>query len=248
MKPAELFEFISDSEPIVARDSRKNRPYFPINAEYFNQLYSTLLPLVMESERILDVGCCMGASILFFRRAGWKGEYVGIELQEGFLNAAKEISPNETFVCADAIEYLNSCNKFDLVICLGVAHTFIEPFSLFRAVANASTRYIVIDAKEIHADINGNKLERNGTYALISSMSASPMPGVGEFEDTRGLGCSITKEYVELFINSIGLTKVEIDTSVLKSGVYYPTPYRVLQVFTRENASPNMNILQEKLK
>jgi hypothetical protein len=189
---------------------------------------------------------------VFLRKAGWKGRYVGTDLQEGFINIAKDVSPNEEFIAADCFEFLLSCEeKFDLVICLGVAHVFIEPFSLFRAVTKVSKRFVILDSKDIHIDMDGNPLIAPDKFSLISSNSACPVATSDSetFTDVRGLGCSITPEFVQLFLDTIGFKKIEFDTSLLTSGVYNPNPrrYRIMQAFEKCETS-TFSTIQSELK
>ena len=249
----QLLNLISDDHPVITQDSRKNRPYHRLFARTANEIYSTILPIALQCNSILDVGCNIGASIVFLRKAGWKGTFVGTDLQQGFIDTAKSISPNETFIAADCADALAQNKKnFDLVICLGVAHVFVEPFSLFSAVAKASKKFVVLDAKDIHSDMDGNPLVAQNKFTLISSHSACPLAtgDVDSFSDTRGLGCSITPDFVELFMQTQGFGKTPFDISLLQSGVYDPSPrpYRIMQCFAADQNNSKFVTLQDTLK
>lgn len=253
MDMTQLHSLISDDHPVISRDSRKNRPYHKLFAQTANEIYSTILPIAMQCESILDVGCNIGAAIVFLRQAGWKGSYVGTDLQQGFIDIAKSISPNEEFIAADCFEVLSKNTKqFDLVICLGVAHVFVEPFSLFSAVAKASKKFVILDAKDVHSDIDGNPLVAQSQFTLISSHSGCPLAtgDTESFSDTRGLGCSITPDFVELFMHTQGFGKEDLDTSLLQTGVYtpLPRPHRIMQCFSINQDCSKFVTLQDTFK
>lgn len=249
-----IHNLITASDDIIQRDSRRFRPYHSLEARNINEIYSTILPLAEKCSSILDVGCNLGAAITFLRRAGWSGTYVGTDIQQGFIDTAKDINKSEIFICGDCfdvIDDLKKSTKFDLVICLGLSHVFIEPFSLYRALASITNNIIVLDSKDIHVDMDGKALHTPHPFTLMSVNSACPVANKSSdtFTDVRGHGCAITPQYVDLFMSTLNFTNINIDTSILRSGVYDPNPvrYRVMQAFKKTNNTKN-DTLQDNLK
>lgn len=84
---------------------------------------------------LLDVGCGWGGLLKHTRTIGVPIEYAGIDVVESMISAAKEMFPEERFVCGDVFE-LDDDEKFDFVVCnamltqkLGVSIPQMEQFA-----------------------------------------------------------------------------------------------------------------------
>jgi SAM-dependent methyltransferase len=63
--------------------------------------FEVLSKIVGQSGSVLDVGCGTGDLYLYLQNKGWRGKYVGIDISEEMLLAAKKKLPGLTFLCHD---------------------------------------------------------------------------------------------------------------------------------------------------
>ncbi len=97
---------------------------------------------------VLDLGCAEGAIALEFARAGaaW---VMGIELLQTHLDIARRLCKGVKavhFICANLKEWSEAHpepERFDIVLCLGIAHKLHDPTAFMRWCAR-STRGLLL--------------------------------------------------------------------------------------------------------
>ena len=85
-------------------------------------LYSKHLPYT-AGVKVLDLGCGPGTSTHFFR----KEDYLGIDIDKDYIDAAKSRYPNYSFECTDFTlltpqSHLVPSDGFDLILAYGLMH------------------------------------------------------------------------------------------------------------------------------
>jgi SAM-dependent methyltransferase len=103
----------------------------------------------LPGERILDVGCGVGASLRYLPNGI---EYVGVDISEAYIAKAKaNFSQRGTFICAD-IAKLNAATlrMFDRAFSFGVLHhlsdeVVVRAIELVRRVVKPGGAFISID-------------------------------------------------------------------------------------------------------
>jgi len=90
-----------------------------------------LMDRMMEVDRILDVGCGNGTLARALQKAGFTGEYVGVDVSSGLLNEAKVLMPASTngsydfqqvdLSAPDWQKFIPSA-PFNWVVCFAVLH------------------------------------------------------------------------------------------------------------------------------
>lgn len=111
------------------------------NYDFTHTAYDTILRLNPKS--ILDIGCCTGDYILAWREAGYKGEYLGIDITPNFIEASKNRLPNEKFEVANIYEY-KSDKKYDIVVCQNVLMHLPDVKSAMDKIFSLSDNYVFL--------------------------------------------------------------------------------------------------------
>lgn len=74
---------------------------------------------ISEKDSVLDVGCGFGDLYGYLQMKGWKGEYLGVDINEKLLEVSKEIFPGINVKVLD-IEETAVDFKYDWVIASGI--------------------------------------------------------------------------------------------------------------------------------
>lgn len=132
---------ISDIDIVRALYYIKNIKYDSIAREapeIFEKAVKSLNIPLMKS--ILDLGCGTGFVGGFFRKMGFPGRMIGVDVSEIMLEKARKSGHYDDLICGDLFEYLGSVDiEFDCIVMLGVsAHLSRE--SLERVFLEAGAR------------------------------------------------------------------------------------------------------------
>ena len=144
-------EFIS-TDPRIHRKTSESGTY-NISSDFQYQRHVAMLPPVaVAGKRVLDLGCCIGASGAWVLANG-ADRYVGVELQKRFFNTARENLSNrfgnrnweikeESFTDF----FANSIEKFDIVIVFGVLYQSIYFETLIKNILSVNPELVLIDS------------------------------------------------------------------------------------------------------
>ncbi len=84
----------STKEALVYRDKKQQISRYA--------LLTDIGPMAVESS-VLDVGCGLGHFCEYLRQYGWKGKYLGLDINADMIRAAQERLPDEEFLCVDLL-------------------------------------------------------------------------------------------------------------------------------------------------
>ena len=114
--------------------------------EFLFGIYSKRIMLIKNSKIIgkndsfLDIGCGSGHfSVLT------EGKYLGIDLNEKYINDARKKYADKKFICADVSEVYKEKNKFDNVLLVDILHHLDDKKSiqLLKSLLNISNKKII---------------------------------------------------------------------------------------------------------
>ncbi len=138
--------------------------------------------------RVLDVGCGTGGTtVALARRLGPQGRYVGVDISEPMVTAARERAEREgaaaTFVQGDAQEYPFEPGSFDSVVSrFGVMFfdDFVRAFTNLRRAAadGAGLRMVVWRGAEENPFMT---TAERAAAPLLPDLPARPKDGPGQF-------------------------------------------------------------------
>jgi hypothetical protein len=143
-----------DQPEFIATDPRTQRPEwlaYKVDAEFMYHRHNIFLPKsFVEGKSILDLGSCNAASGAWCLSNGAK-LYSGVEFQNEYVvqshkNLSKYYSNDRWNLFEMSIEdfILNSKNRYDIVIALGVVHAFSDIVSFLHKITSL-TNCLVID-------------------------------------------------------------------------------------------------------
>jgi tRNA (cmo5U34)-methyltransferase len=115
--------------------------------------YNTLLsPNSIKGMTVLDIGCCVGAAGAWALDNGAK-EYVGIDIQQDFVNTAIEnfqnhFSKNKWHIeCTSFEDFFDNCQtKFDIVIAMGVIYSSTQYQQFIKNVCTLTKNFFIIES------------------------------------------------------------------------------------------------------
>ena len=140
-----------DYSQFYEQDIRKNRSHAPSTKEDLeNKHISILPPEILKGKTILDLGSCYGSTgqwVLYYGA----DKYVGVELQENFVNKSREFLKHHgnkyKIIHSDLQDFLNNnTEKFDIVCGLGVIFCFIDYYSIIENMCKSSKDLVIIDS------------------------------------------------------------------------------------------------------
>lgn len=194
-------EFI-DTDIRTLRQSDEISSY-NVNAMYQFQRHSvTMLPDNLTGLRVLDLGCCVGATGAWALHHGAR-RYVGVELQKNFCqlaedNLTKHFPTHDWDILSQSFSefFANNKEQFDLVVAFGILYNSIEIESLIRNLSQLDADLIVIDTQspkriqglfkrhQVPTELldqlayielgNGGVLSETGHKIMIESANISP--------------------------------------------------------------------------
>lgn len=110
MRGNEMFERFLGSAKIYQRWSRR------LNRSKMDVLWDLLMPL--PSDRVLDLGCGPATSSAAFEGCN----YTGVDINEDYIRAARELFPAGTFIVADVVSQSTKLAIYDLVLINSLLH------------------------------------------------------------------------------------------------------------------------------
>jgi ubiquinone/menaquinone biosynthesis C-methylase UbiE len=121
-------EILSKMNKTIHRDTERTSGIF--NNRSLEVDYATLVPILKEGLKVMDVGCGTGAiSKGIADRVGKTGYVIGIDNTEGFIKKGKEIfqaTRNLELIHADLFEF-NAKEEFDLIVSARVLQWLNNP-------------------------------------------------------------------------------------------------------------------------
>jgi 2-polyprenyl-3-methyl-5-hydroxy-6-metoxy-1,4-benzoquinol methylase len=153
----------------------KNRELYSIPEDVASHL--SLLP---NDARILELGCGQGSLLKGLRRAGWQGQYCGVDISAAAIRVASEFEngANSSFIVSD-IESFDSNQKWDVIAMIESVYyvkieTVIEVLNRAMGMLNAGGYLLVRihDFSKHHMYIDaihrlGARVEHTGPLLLI---------------------------------------------------------------------------------
>jgi predicted TPR repeat methyltransferase len=109
--------------------------------DFSRNAFNTVLDLNPKS--ILDIGCCTGDYILAWRKSGYKGKYLGIDVTSNFVTEAKTRVSADEFLVANLYDY-KSKKKYDLVVCQNVLMHLPEIEKAIKNICSLSNDYVFL--------------------------------------------------------------------------------------------------------
>lgn len=94
-------------------------------------------------QSMVEYGCCDGRFIRWFRNAGYRGTYLGVDITPAFLHRARQDAPGEAFVHGD-VQTFNVGQRQDLVFCANVLMHLPEPELAAKRLFDQSKRYVML--------------------------------------------------------------------------------------------------------
>lgn len=136
----------------IEQDNRKFRPGFRINTDIQERRHAAMLPAAaIAGKRILDLGCCIGATGYWCLENG-ASSYFGVEAQKQYVdiartNLAAHFADRANVAHAGIEEFLETNrSEFDIVVMAGVIYSFIDFIPILKKVAAIATESIVIES------------------------------------------------------------------------------------------------------
>jgi len=120
----------------------------------------------LAGRRLLDVGCGLGDLWAFLKRRGVEVEYVGVDLLEKMVEAARRRQPDATFVHADLFDPAAPCpfaaQSFDVIFCSGIfnlnlGNNLAFLVSAVRRLMAMSRREVVFNLLHARAEMEAHR-------------------------------------------------------------------------------------------
>jgi len=93
------------------------------SAEYHTIRYI----LGLNAQKVVEVGCSSGRTYRQLRKAGYKGEYSGVEVANYLIQGNRQTHPEAVWTCADAYSIPFPDNSFDVCFSLYVLEHLVYP-------------------------------------------------------------------------------------------------------------------------
>jgi tRNA (cmo5U34)-methyltransferase len=166
----------------IDTDVRTNRPSnangsYNVNSVYQFQRHNIAMPPEsLKGLRVLDLGCCVGATGAWALHYGAE-RYVGVELQKSFSQLAQDNltkhfpKANWDILLQSFSEFFASnTEQFDLVVAFGILYHSIEIETLVRNLSQLNADVILIDTqstKRVQQLFNRHKVSQDAINELI---------------------------------------------------------------------------------
>jgi SAM-dependent methyltransferase len=119
-------------------DPRLARLYDPLCGRERRRDFGFYLPMVMEADAVLDVGCGTGALLRWARERGHAGRLVGLDPADGMLDVARDRTDIEWILGNPTTAGFDS--EFDLIVMSGHAfQVFLTDDELSRSLSAMCT-------------------------------------------------------------------------------------------------------------
>lgn len=179
-------EFI-DSDIRTNRQSNAETGNYNVNAVFQFQRHSiTMPPETVKGLRVLDLGCCVGATGAWALHHGAE-RYVGVELQSGFGQLAQtnltKYFPNKRWsILAQSFSdfFASNTEQFDLVVAFGILYNSVEIETLIKNLSKLNASRILIDSivpKRMYRFLENNQVSRQ----VLDNFVQFPYIELGDF-------------------------------------------------------------------
>lgn len=190
---------------VVDAYRRKCRADFFVTDQYF------LSRISRDVGSILDVGCAAGRLLETFGQFGYRAQYLGIDIVQENIAAARTNYPSHAFEVADAVSFTPK-RTFDLVYCAGTLFHIPEYQQVIANMLAWSDRYVGFEVK--FAPVADHLIDVDRCYSKFGADRAHMIPlNLWKFLDwlTRQAGVG----RVQMFgyrtpVNSVTVTPPEI--------------------------------------
>lgn len=142
-------------------DSPENRSRYEVAIDALSRLRPN------ESLTILDVGC---GHANIANSISDRISYIGIDHSEVAIEACRKNFPNQTFVVGDALNYLNSSDPVDAIVCCGFLFHNVDKNTLTRNDDNVLVNQCLAS------------LKKDGLLIIISPFAYSDAEGYEMFD------------------------------------------------------------------
>jgi tRNA (cmo5U34)-methyltransferase len=136
----------------IEQDNRRFRPNFRINTEIQERRHAAMLPAAsIAGKRVLDLGCCIGATGYWCLENG-ATSYLGVEAQQEYVdiartNLAARFAERAEVLHAGIEDFLEANQReFDVVVMAGVIYSFVDFMPVLRKVAAITKESIVVES------------------------------------------------------------------------------------------------------
>jgi tRNA (cmo5U34)-methyltransferase len=136
---------------------------------------------LVKGKKVLDLGCCVGASAAWVLSAG-ASHYVGVEIQQKFYKQTVKNLENRfdkslwDIHKQSVTEFLQTNTKqFDLVIMFGILYQSIYFENLIQGVARTNATHVIIDSIYPLTSINADVREKIKHLPLVEYVENQPM-------------------------------------------------------------------------
>ena len=231
---------------------------------YYLRIKERVADIVAPDSRVLDIGCGTGDLLAFVRPSVG----VGVDLNEGMVNAARSRHPGLRFLvmCGEDVHQLNE--KFDYILLsqtLGEVYDLRMLFRSLQSVCHAQTRLVVVHdsrlwqpalrlAEWLH--LKQPSPERN----WVPSDEIIHLLHLSGFETVRMFGMTIAPFYVPLIsailnrfvasfpgVHQLGLNTVIVARSVAPEVIEAARPRSVSIVVPARNEAGHIQQLLERI-
>ena len=144
--------FVDQFPEFIENDNRKFRRHTQSTAESMIKKLECCVPAIsLAGKTVLDIGSCVGAAGAWALFNGAK-HYTGIEIQETYAEISERLLESHwdkskfSIVRQDAESFLKECEKFDIIICLGVIYSVGDIISFVKRCTELCNDYLVIDS------------------------------------------------------------------------------------------------------
>jgi len=117
----------------------------PLQKFLIEKFYSTMFKIVKPTkpQKILDVGCGEGFTLVNLSRNKIGKTYEGVEYSNNSIRLAKKLYPGLNIKKGDIYDLQYRDNSFDMVICTEVLEHLKDPQKALRELARVTSKYVL---------------------------------------------------------------------------------------------------------
>jgi len=109
-----------------------------------NRRHTVSLVLMLDHERMLDIGCLDAAYIQRLRQSGYTKKYLGIDVTNKYVEDCRKKLPNEEFKQGDARQLEIEDRSFDLVLFSDVIQHLDSHQQALSEACRVSSKYVIL--------------------------------------------------------------------------------------------------------
>lgn len=170
-----MSNFFSHYPEFIDTDVRTARPNsgsgYTISYEYQHHRHSVVLPPeLVNGKRVLDLGCCVGATGAWVLAHG-ATKYVGVEIQQQFCNLAKNnltkyFHPDQWQIYQQSLDEFvtSSTESFDIIVAFGIIYHSVDIVKTIDQMLSVNPTIIVIDASWPDIIAKSRELKKEKPY------------------------------------------------------------------------------------